>query len=48
MIEIALWLLAGIIVLLAIGLWALVREAREDQEEPIEHQPPSHSPWEDR
>lgn len=48
MIEIALWLMAGIIVLLAIGLWALVREAREDSEEPIENIPPSHSPWEDR
>ncbi len=48
MTELYLWLMAGIIVLLAIGLWALVREAREDQEEPIEIEPPSHSPWEDR
>ncbi len=43
-----LWLIAAILVLLAIGLWALVREAQEDSEEPTEVEIPDDSPWGDR
>ncbi len=44
--EIWLWVMAGLLVLIALGLYIVIAEMAEDEmEEPIENIPPKHSPW---